>query len=141
MPTAIVLDKKLLFTGTVDPAVDTEINEALAAAGDLVYVPDQIIIPNTVDTAATGITVQITDASDVVQYTFVTAVDLGIGAFNFILDSSIEQHFTDSIGNEHAPLPKGMIIKGGWKLKTVSETLTSCDYGLFKVYGHMAKLL
>jgi len=141
MPTAIVLDKKRIFVATVDPVADAEIDEALAAVGDLVYVPDQIIIPNTVTATPTITEVQITDASDVVQFSGTVATANGTGLTNIILQKGITEFYTDAAGNEVIPMPDGLIIKGGWKIKTSTTTLTDADYGLFTVYGHMAKLL
>jgi len=143
MTTAIVLDKKRIYEAAVDPATTAEIDETFAAAGDLVYVVDSIRIPVVVATATDICVIQITDASDVVQASFTPSTTLAIaaGGQEFTLESGGKGDYTDGGGNEHIQIPENFVIRGGWKLKSVSENTGNTSFGKFQVYGHMAKLL
>lgn len=134
MVAAREVSTKTLLTGT-DVAADTEINETLGADGDgFVYHIKSIHIPLAVDTGATGVAIQVTDANDNVVWESQTLTDVAIGTSS-VQAQRVSGGFTDGAGNEIIELPDKFVIPGGYKIKTVAETVANVDYGSMTVFG------
>lgn len=92
------------------------------------------------DTGATDLAFVITDADDVVVWSSTSLTQIAItGPFSLIASVGIAAGFTDGGGNEHIILPDKMIIPGGWKIKTLSETIDNNDHGIMTVFGAVFK--
>lgn len=122
-------------------ADDLEHTIVLGATGNgLVYHIKGITCVTEMDTGATDLAFVITDADDVVVWSNVSLTQIAItGPFNLQASAGIAAGFTDGGGNEHIVLPDKMIIPGGWKIKTLSETAANNDHGIMTVFGAVFK--
>lgn len=127
---------------SADVAADTDIDITVGATGDgKVYHVKALYLPTTIDTGATGIAFQITDDSDNVIWSAHTLTDIEIGSASFQAHRGISAGFTDGDGSEIVVLPDKMIIPGGYKIKTLSDTVGNTDHGVLQVFGSVFKSL
>ncbi len=111
-----------------------------AADDGKVYHIKGITCVTEMDTGATDLSFVITNADDVVVWTSTSLTQIAItGPFNLQASAGIAAGFTDGGGNEHIVLPDKMIIPGGWKIKTLSETVANNDHGIMTVFGAVFK--
>ncbi len=127
--TAAALDDNLEHTIVIGAANDSK-----------VYLIKGITCVTEFDTGATDLSFVITDASDVVVWQATSLTQIAItGPFNLQASAGIAAGYTDGGGNEHIVLPDEMIIPGGWKIKTLSETTANNDHGIMTVFGAVFK--
>lgn len=132
---------KVIATGS-DPAADSEVSVTIGETNDgLVYHIKALYLPTEIDTGATGIAFQITDESDNVIWSAHTLTDIATGTASFQAHRGIASGFTDGDGSEVVVLPDKMIIPGGYKIKTVSDTVGNTDHGVLQVFGSVFKSL
>lgn len=132
------ISTKVLLTGT-DVAADTEISETIGETGDgFAYHIKSLYLPVEVDTGATGMAFQITDADDNVVWSGHTLTDVATGSASFQAQR-VENGFTDGDGSEIIVLPDKLIVPGGFKIKTVTDTVGNVDYGSLVVFGAQFK--
>ena len=122
-------------------AVNLEHEITLGAANNgLVYHIKGINCVTEFDTGATDLSFVITNASDVVVWQGASLTKLGItGPFSLQASAGIAAGFTDGVGNEHIVLPDKMIVPGGYKIKTLSETAANNDHGIMTIFGAVFK--
>lgn len=131
-----------ILAQSADPAADAEATLTLGATGDgRVYHVKSIYIPTNFDTGASGLAFQITDANDVVIWAAQSLTDLATGALSFQAHRGIAAGFTDGSGGEVVVLPEKMIVPGGYKIVTLSETVANADHGVMTVFGSVFKAL
>jgi hypothetical protein len=132
---------KILATGA-DPAADTEHEVTLGADGDgRVYHIKSIYMPTAIDTGASDVAFQITDASDAIIWSGSSLTQIQIGSFSLQAHRGIAAGFTDGDGGEVMVLPDKMIVPGGYKVKTLSETVANVDHGVLTIFGSVFKAL
>lgn len=130
-----------ILAQSANPAVDTDISVTIGATNDgRVYHIKALYLPTTIDTGVTGIAFQITDASDVVIWSGHSLTDLAIGTESFQAHRVVSG-FTDGDGSEIIVLPDKMIVPGGYKVKTLSDTVANVDHGVLTIFGSVFKAL